>query len=405
MAINLLNDTELRTKDLKTKMYSDGGNLYLRVRKTGSKAWVFRYKTNGKPREIGMGAYPAVTLAQARKWAEKMREHAAEGKDPAHVINPPAMAAKKTFKEVAEDHIAAKSPAWRNAKHVWQWRRTLEQFVFPVIGNLTPDKITPDHILRILTPMWNTKLETATRVRQRIEAVMSRAIALKMRDRGEGNPAAWKDHLEHLLVSPQELRKESQPVAHHAAIAHSELAALLSELRSVESVGSLCLQFITLTAVRSGEARGATWDEIDLLSKTWTIPPSRMKAKRKHVVPLSAPAMAILRLMRERGTTHVFASPTKPRQAVTDQAVITTLHRINPAITVHGMRSAFRDWCSEETHATNEVIEMSLAHSIKNKTEAAYFRSDLIEKRRELMEDWGRYLGERGKVVRLPTAI
>lgn len=386
MAIHKLDDTTLR--NAKEGVYSDGGNLFLRVRKSGSKAWVFRHKVDGKPHEIGMGAYPAKPLAKARKDATKMREYLAEGKDPAHVITPPVIAEKKTFKELAEDHIAAKSVEWRNEKHTWQWSRTLEMFVYPTIGKLTPDKITDDHIIRILTPIWTTKTETATRVRQRIEAVMSRAITLKMRDRSEGNPAAWKDHLEHLLPAPKKIQK----VAHHPAIAHGDLSALLSQLRTVESVGSYCLQFISMTAVRSGEARGATWDEFDLLNKTWTIPASRMKMKKPHVVPLPSPAMAILRHMMQVGTPHVFASPTKPRQPISDIAVITTLHRLRPDITVHGMRSAFRDWCSEETNFPREVVEMSLAHAIESKTEEAYFRSDLLEKRRALMDAWAVFL-------------
>jgi integrase len=386
MAIHNLDDTTLR--NAKEGVYSDGGNLYLRVRKSGSKAWVFRYKIDGKPREIGVGPYPAKSLKDARRDAANMRAAIANGTDPAHVITPPVIAEKKTFKELAEDHIAAKSVEWRNAKHVWQWTRTLEMFVFPTIGKLTPDKITDDHILRILTPIWTTKTETATRVRQRIEAVMSRAITLKMRDRSEGNPAAWKDHLEHLLPAPKKIQK----VEHHPAIAHRDLSALLSQLRTVKSVGSYCLQFISLTAVRSGEARGATWDEFDLLNKIWTIPASRMKMNKSHVVPLSAPAMAILRHMMQVGTDHVFASPTKPRQPVSDINVIHTLHRIRPDVTVHGMRSAFRDWCSEETSFPREVVEMSLAHAIKNKTEEAYFRSDLLEKRRALMDAWAVYL-------------
>lgn len=386
MAIHKLDDTTLR--NAKEGVYSDGGNLFLRVRTSGSKAWVFRHKVDGKPREIGMGSYPAKSLKDARRDAAKMRAAIANGTDPAHVITPPVIAEKKTFKELAADHIAAKSVEWRNEKHTWQWSRTLEMFVFPTMGRLTPDKITDNHILRILTPIWTTKTETATRVRQRIEAVMSRAITLKMRDRSEGNPAAWKDHLEHLLPAPKKIQK----VAHHPAIAHGDLSALLSQLRTVESVGSYCLQFISMTAVRSGEARGATWEEFDLLNKTWTIPASRMKMKKPHVVPLSAPAMAILRHMMQVGTPHVFASPMKPRQPISDIAVITTLHRLRPDITVHGMRSAFRDWCSEETSFPREVVEMSLAHAIESKTEEAYFRSDLLEKRRALMDAWAVYL-------------
>jgi integrase len=368
--------------------YPDGGNLYLRVRPSGSRAWVFRYVANGKPREIGMGSVDTLSLAEARLKATAMRKAVADGKDPGHVIRPPEEAPKLQFREIAADHIAAKSPAWKNAKHAWQWTRTMEQFVFPVIGDLTPDAITVDHILRILTPIWTTKTETATRVRQRIEAVMDRAITLKLRPRGEGNPAEWAGHLDNLLPAP----KKIQAVVHHAAIAHGDLSALLSQLRTVDSVGSYCLQFITMTAVRSGEARGATWAEFDLAAKTWTIPGERMKMGKPHVVPLSAPVLAILEAMKAAGTHHVFASPTKPRQAISDIAVIKTLHRIRPDITVHGMRSAFRDWCSEKTSFTNEVVELSLAHASKDKTEAAYFRSDLLEKRRALMDTWAAYL-------------
>lgn len=368
--------------------HPDGGNLYLRVRDSGSRAWVFRYVTSGKAREIGMGALDILSLAEARLKAADMRKAVAAGSDPAHVIRRPEEAPKQKFREIAVDHIAAKSPAWRNAKHAWQWTRTMEQFVFPVIGDLTPDNITVDHILRILTPIWTTKTETATRVRQRIEAVLDRAITLKLRPRGEGNPAEWAGHLDNLLPAP----KKIQAVVHHAAIAHTDLRALLSQLRTVESVGSYCLQFITLTAVRSGEARGATWDEFDLAARTWTIPGERMKMGKPHVVPLSGTALTILETMKAASTQHVFASPTKPRQPISDIAVIKTLHRIQPDITVHGMRSAFRDWCSEKTSFTNEVVELSLAHASKDKTEAAYFRSDLLEKRRALMDTWASYL-------------
>lgn len=378
--------TARKVETAKVGSYSDGDNLFLRVRASGSRAWVFRYKQNGKPREIGMGG--PWTLAEARIKAGKMREAVRDGTDPAHVINPPALVKRQTFKELAEDHIAAKSVEWRNEKHTWQWTRSLEMFACPTIGKLTPDKITDDHILRILTPIWTTKTETATRVRQRIEAIMNRAITLKMRDRSEGNPAAWENHLEHLLPSPKKIQK----VEHHPAIKHGELGELLAQLQASESVGSFCLRFIALTAVRSGEARGATWDEFDLLNKTWTIPASRMKMKRPHIVPLSTPAMAILRHMRQMDADHVFPSPKKPLQPISDINVIHTLHRLRPDITVHGLRSTFRDWCSEETSYPHEVVEMSLAHAIKDKTEEAYFRSDLLEKRRALMNDWAVYL-------------
>lgn len=368
--------------------YSDGGNLLLRVRPSGSRAWVFRFVSSGKAKEIGMGALDVLPLSAARLKAANMRKAIAAGSDPAHVIRPPEEAPKQKFREIAADHIAAKSPAWKNAKHAWQWTRTMEQFVFPVIGDLTPDIITVDHILRILTPIWSTKTETATRVRQRVEAVMDRAITLGLRPRGEGNPAEWAGHLDNLLPAPKKIQK----VVHHAAIAHGDLRALLSQLRTVESVGSYCLQFITMTAVRSGEARGATWEEFDITARTWTIPGSRMKMGKAHVVPLSAAALAILETMKAAGTQHVFASPTKPRQPISDIAVIKTLHRIQPDITVHGMRSAFRDWCSEKTSFTNEVVELSLAHASRDKTEAAYFRSDLLEKRRALMDTWAAYL-------------
>jgi len=367
--------------------------LILRVRNEGrARSWYFRWKQDGKVREIGLGSAKTTGILQARGMVKICREAIRNNQDPAAVLRAEKEQEILTFRELALQHIAAKAPEWRNEKHAWQWTRTMEMFVFPVIGKLTADKITTDHILRVLTPIWSTKLETAMRVRQRIEAVMSRAIALKMRPRGEGNPAAWDGHLEHLLPSPKELRKVSHPIVHHAAAKHPELSEIMKALRDTDSVGSLCLQFIILTAVRSGEARNATWEEIDWKEKTWTIPASRMKAKRSHVVPLSAPAMAILRQMVQAGTKHIFASPKKPAQGITDIAIIQTLHRIRPDITVHGCRSSFRDWCSEMTSATHEVIEMSLAHTIKDKTEAAYFRSDLIAKRRELMDAWAEYL-------------
>ncbi|MBU2755433.1 integrase arm-type DNA-binding domain-containing protein [Acidithiobacillus sp. CV18-2] len=375
--------------------HADGGNLFLRVRPTGSRAWVFRYKVDGKAREIGLGALDTRSLAEARKVAADMRKAIADGQDPAHVIRPPEEQPKPTFTELAAAHIEAMRPQWRNAKHAWQWGRSLEMYVYPTIGDMTPDAITTDHILRVLSPIWTTKPETAQRVRQRIEAIMARAVTLGYRPRSEGNPALWKNHLDTLLPAPKKVQK----VVHHPAIPHHELSALMSQLRGLESVASYCLQFITLTACRSGEARGATWSEFDLAARTWTIPGERMKAGRSHVVPLSPPAIAILEVMRAAGTRHVFASPYKPRQPLTDIGLIHMLHRIRPDISVHGMRSAFRDWCSEKTSFANEVVELSLAHVNRDKTEAAYFRSDLLEKRRELMAAWARYLDEKKSVV------
>ncbi len=373
--------------------HGDGGNLYLRVKPSGARSWVFRYKAAGKAKEIGMGSLDTRSLADARTLAADMRKAIANGTEPALLVRPAKESPKLTFEEVAKEHIAAMTPQWRNAKHVWQWSRSLEMYVYPVIGKLAPDTITTDHVLRVLSPIWAARTTTASRLRQRIEAILDRAGVLGLRDRAQINPATWDRHLAILLAAPSKVRH----VVHHAACSYSELSGLLAQLREVETVGSLALQFVVLTAVRSGEATGATWGEVNMDARTWTIPESRMKAEKEHAVPLSGPALVLLEKMAamRTGSTYIFPSPVKPRQPIGGLALLKALRQILPGASVHGMRSAFRDWASEQSGAGHEAIELSLAHTVGSDTERSYRRTDLLTQRRALMDAWACFLSEK----------
>ncbi|MBU2801055.1 integrase arm-type DNA-binding domain-containing protein [Acidithiobacillus caldus] len=376
--------------------YPDGGNLYLRVRSTGSRAWVFRYVTNGKAREIGMGSLDVLSLAEARNKAEAMRKAVAAGTDPVHVIRPPEKRKPRTFQEVAHETIEALRPGWRNTKHAQQWANTLRVYAFPVFGAKPVADVTVDDVLKALSPIWTTKTETATRLRQRIEAVLDRAAALGDRDRDRINPATWKGNLEHLLPKAQKVKKRQ----HFAALPYSQLPGLMAALRKKQTVGALCLRVIVLTSCRSNEIRGLQWGEIDMAAKTLTIPPSRTKTGKAHVVPMSAEVVEIIERMAALGTEGT-VFPNNKGRPLSDVAVTKALRQFHPTATVHGMRSAFRDWAGDKTHHARETIESCLAHALDS-VEAAYRRGDAIEKRRAVMDDWARFLGDRkGNVIPL----
>lgn len=379
--------------------YSNGGNLYLRVRDTGARAWVFRYKLAGKVIEIGLGGTDSRSLAQARELAARMRTELTNGKDPGALVRVKRDPTIMTFKDCALALIESKRIGWRNPKHAQQYGNTLEQYAYPTIGDKAPADISLADVKAILLPIWATKTETATRLRQRIEAVLDYA-AVHDDDQGRSNPARWKGVLDKVLPKPGAVRNR----AHHAAAPYADVPAIMAALRPKEHLSAYCLRFTILTAARSMEARGALWAEIDLDARTWTVPASRMKAKREHKVPLCDEAVAILTTMqkwRQKNSDHVF--PGIRGGLLSDVAINKTLHAIAPDVTVHGFRSSFRDWGAETTAFPGAVLEIALAHVNKDKTEAAYQRSDLYQRRVELMTAWGRHCANAGNVVQLAT--
>jgi integrase len=367
--------------------HGDGRGLFLYVKPSGSRSWVLRYQMWGRRRDLGLGAYPDVSLAVARDRAAEARRLIAEGADP---ITKKQQAKPKTFREAASELIERKRPGWKNAKHAAQWNATLEKYVFPIIGEVQVAKIETVDVISTLTPIWPDKPETANRVRQRIEAAIDYASALGIRS-GD-NPARWRGHLDHLLPNPKKVRA----VKHHPALPHAKIADFMTDLAARDGVAARALGFTILTAARSGEARGMTWGEVDLEAGVWTIPAGRMKAGKEHRVPLSEAAVALLGKLGEeaRNRLLVFESEAKPGKPISDMSMTAVLRRMERAnITVHGFRSTFRDWAGETTGFPREVIEAALAHGIKDKAEAAYARSDLFDKRRGLMEAWATAVG------------
>ncbi len=315
----------------------------------------------------------------ARERAAEARRLIAMGEDP---ISKKQQAKPKTFRDAALELIESKRPGWKNAKHAAQWTSTLEAYVFPKMGRVQVAKVETADVIGALSSIWTKKPETANRVRQRIEAVIDYATALGIRT-GD-NPARWRGHLDHLLPKPTKVRA----VKHHPALPHCDIADFMDELSQRTGVAARALGFTILTASRSGETRGMTWGEIDLENGLWVIPASRMKAGKEHRVPLSKGAVALLGT-RQDDAELVFGSDAKPGKPISDMSMTAVLRRMGrDGITVHGFRSTFRDWAGETTGFPREVIEAALAHGIKDKAEAAYARSDLFEKRRNLMETW-----------------
>ncbi len=392
--IELLAAREVDTR--KAGFHSDGGNLYLRVKDTGARSWVFRYKLAGKVTELGIGSKNAVSLARARELAGKMRTALADGKNPSDVLNRRDTTAM-TFADCATELIETKRSGWRNAKHAAQWTATLEQYAYPTIGSKLPADISLADVKAILLPMWAIKTETATRLRQRIEAVLDYATVHEGAH-GRYNPARWKGNLDQVLPAASKVTKR----VHHAAADYADVPGILSALRDKDFVSAYCLRFTILTAARSGEARGALWNEIDFTAKTWTIPAHRMKAAVLQRVPLCDEAMQVLTKMLEwrmGDSERVFSG--ERGGLLSDVAINKTLHSIAPDVTVHGFRSSFRMWGAETTAYPSAVLEAALAHVNPNEVEASYQRSDLFDRRRELMQAWGSYCGSKGNVIQL----
>ena len=370
--------------------FSDGGGLYMLIDGAGNgqrRRWIFIFTLTGKRREMGLGPYPAVSLAEARKARDAAERLVREGKDPISERQEArrAAAAKPTFGEIADDLFEAKKSEWRNVKHMDQWRQALTTLAEP-LRELPVDQIDTPAILGVLKPIWAAKPETAARLRQRIEAVLDAAKAQGHRT-GE-NPAAWRGHLAHLLPKRPALAK-----SHHAAMPYRDVPMFVARLREhqAKSVAAFALEFLILTAARSGEVYGARWPEIDLDARVWTIPPERMKAGRQHRVPLSERAVAILAEMT-KARTNDFLFHGRSDGRLSHIAMAKVMDRLEvEGATPHGFRSAFRDWAGNETHFAREVAEAALAHSIGDSAEQAYRRGDALEKRRDLMEAWGRF--------------
>ena len=365
--------------------HSDGETLILLVSPSGAKSWVQRIRINGQRHDLGLGGYPVVSLAQARRKAQDNRALAKSGGDPLAEKREEAMVvAMPTFEALARQHIAEHRHAWRNAKHAGQWLSTLETYAFPTIGIVKVNEIMRRQVVDVLSPIWHTKAETARRVRQRIRAVMDRAVALEYIDY---NPAG--DAINGALTKMPRVR------AHHRALPYRELPAALEAVRGSTASPSVKLAFelLALTGCISGELRGMTWDEVDLETATWTVPGERMKAGKLHRVPLSLRALAILREAHSlnQGEGAVFPAP-RSGGILSDMAFTQMLRRLGLSFVPHGLRSTFRDWAAEQTDAPHAVMETALAHTVGNATEAAYARSDLFELRRGLMDKWGAYL-------------
>jgi integrase len=358
----------------------DGDGLFLLVGSTGSKSWIVRVQKNGHRRDIGVGSASKVSLAKARDRARQVREWVEDGFDP--IFERRKAAGIPTFKEASEKVVELHRKTWRNEKHEAQWLRTLEVFAWPTLGDIRVSEITGPMVRNVLAEIWLTKPETARRLRQRIGAVLDWAYA-----------SGYRETEAPMRSISKGLPRQPKKNTHYAAMPYADVAAFMKRLRERESFSRLALQFAILTAARSGEVRGATWDEVDFEAHLWTIPPHRMKAEREHVVPLSAPALRILtrcKELRQDDEPLVFPG-SRPRQPMSDMTLTKLMRELKEPFTVHGFRSAFRDWVSEETHVQNEIAEAALAHTVPNKTEAAYRRGKLLKKRDLLMRDWGVY--------------
>lgn len=366
--------------------HADGDGLYLFVDRKGGRSWWFLFSWQGRRPEMAIGRFPDMALAEAREKAAEARKMVRSGVNPIEARRAGDTEAQKpTFGEVARELIDSKEAGWRNPKHRDQWRSSLATYA-AALTDRPVDQIDTADILAVLKPIWTTKPETASRLRQRIEAVLDAAKAHGRRA-GE-NPAAWRGHLSHLLAKPQKVQR-----GHFAAMPYDDVPEFMGALRAQDGMGARALEFAILTACRTGEVLGARWSEIDMEQKVWTIPQLRTKAAREHRVPLAGRAIAILEtLAKGRACDIVFESPRggRPLSHIAMQKVLERME-ITDA-TVHGFRSSFRDWAGNETHFAREVAEAALAHVVGDKAEQAYRRSDALEKRRALMEAWANYI-------------
>lgn len=364
--------------------------LHLRV-STGYRGWILRVKVGDQRKDMGLGAYPAVSLQEAREKARKIHDDLKNGLVP---VSPKVQqrsliascaSIEKTFHWCASEYLKTKAPEWKNAKHRQQWENTLEAYAMPHLGQLSVSIIDLPHILACLEPIWSRKNETASRLRGRIESVLDWATVRKYRS-GE-NPARWKGHLDKVLAAPGKIQK----VEHHRAIKVDDMPSFMQDLRTRAGIAPRALEFLIYTAARSGEVRGALWSEIDLNKAVWTIPAQRMKAGAEHRVPLSQTALKLLIDMPRVGGNNLIFPGTKG-QPLSDMTMTAVMRRMKVAAVPHGFRSTFRDWAGEKTNYSRELAEQALAHTLESKVEAAYRRGDALERRREMMQEWTKYI-------------
>ena len=360
--------------------------LRLLVKPTGARSWVLRTMIGTRRAELGLGGFPTVSLAQAIEYARQALQVIRSGADPAADRRAKRTTVDWTFKRTAEAYITAHTPGWKNAKHAAQWTSTLEAYAYPIFGHKHVREVSKADVLAVIEPIWSSKNETATRVRNRIELVLGYAVQRELRPEGL-NPARWRGNLDIALPKADKVAR----VEHHAALAIDDMHGFMVRLHDANGMGARALEFAILTASRSGEVRGATWAEIDITEGVWSIGPERMKSGRPHRVPLSVKALELLEaLPRFEGTDLVF--PGSRDKPLSDMTLTATLRRLKVPVTAHGFRSTFRDWAAERTGTPAEVAEMALAHAIGNATESAYRRGDLFAKRRELMDLWAKFI-------------
>jgi integrase len=431
--INRLSDRRVRTAP--AGMHSDGGGLYLRVTSGSGGAlnryWIFRFadRVTGKDRQLGLGALHTIGLALARDAARECREMLLRGKDPiehrrAQEASQALGAAKTmTFDECRDAYIAAHQAGWSNAKHGKQWASSLKTYITPVFGHLPVGAIDDGLVLKALEPIWTTKPETTARVRGRIESILDWAKVRGLRA-GE-NPARWRGHLRHLLPAKTKMHKGK--VKHHAALPYTRIGEFMADIRSRPGIPPRALEFAILTASRSDEVLGARWEEIDWATSTWSIPAERMKARQEHRIPLSEPALAILRAMQVVGGAAGYVFPGRPGRQAGNMTLLWAIWRMNGdrkaagrpmftdpqqgnrEVTPHGFRSTFCDWARERTGHAREICEKALAYTIGDETERAYQRGEWLDKRRRLMAEWATFCSmapaDYGEVVPLHKGI
>lgn len=393
MRLNLLK--QLQINSLPAGRHSDGGNLYLDVKESGARAWVFRYRINGVAKELGLGAVHSRTLAEARALATKMRTAILNGSDP-KTVRPGRHAIKKSFAEYAEEYVNYKKNTWKNKKHAQQWANTLRDYVIPVIGRLGVSEIDLHYVKEILDPIWETKNETANRVRMRIEAILDYAYLHE--NLNTANPARWKGFLDKVYNAPSKIRE----VTGFVALPYKQLPEVMSTLREKKSISSYCLRWVILTITRSNEARAAQWNEINFEDKLWVIPGHKMKRAITHRIPLIDECFEILEALRpfkRSEDSYIFPSNTSKSGMLSDIPLSKTFKNAagDKSVTVHGIRSCFKDWAAEIEEfvipGISEVTESALAHRLaKDETELAYLRSDLYQKRLKLMKKWEVFL-------------
>jgi len=398
--------TALEVKNLSVRgLWAVGGvaGLCLQVLPTGGRTWILRVVVSGKRRSFGLGGFPDVPLQEAKIVAREFKQQIRLGQDPAENKNQTKRrlaaerASRKTFAEVAAAYLNAHSQGWKHEKTHGQWAASLKSYVFPVVGHLLVSDINQSHVIECLEPIWKEKNETATRVRNRIESIL--AFATVRGYRSGDNPAQWRNHLDKLLPSPSKIRTKK----HFAALPYDQVSAFMVNLRNKPGIAARALELLVLTATRSNEIRGAKWEEID--GDLWVIPAERMKAGKEHRVPLSTQAQALLKsLPKIEGSPYLF--PSVGGKSLSDMALLKVVRDMNTPCVPHGFRSTFRDYAGDCSNFPREIAEQALAHGIRDKTEAAYRRSDALEKRRLLMQAWADYCDqtESAKVIQIGKA-